>query len=61
MKTTIDKMWFTTDNAMEYLGVSRRWLERARTSAKLHYYKVGGTVFYAKHDLDRMVDKNKVI
>lgn len=61
MKTTIDKTWFTTDNAMEYLGVSRRWLERARTTAKLKFYKVGGTVFYAKKDLDRMVEKNKVI
>ena len=61
MKTTIDKTWFTTDNAMEYLGVSRRWLERAREKASLKYYKVGGTIFYSKKDLDRMVEKNKVI
>ena len=61
MPSGVDRRWFTTDNAMEYLGVSRRWLERARTSAKLHYYKVGGTVFYAKHDLDKLVEKNKVI
>lgn len=56
----MEKIWYTTPDAMLYLGVSRRWLERARTSAKLHYYKVGGTVFYAKHDLDRLVMKNKV-
>jgi len=61
MKTTIDKTWFTTDNAMEYLGVSRRWLERARQNAKLKFYKVGGTVFYAKHDFDRMIERNRII
>lgn len=61
MKTAVDKTWFTTDNAMEYLGVSRRWLERARQSAKLKFYKVGGTIFYAKHDLDRMIERNRII
>ena len=61
MKTAVDKTWFTTDNAMEYLGVSRRWLERARQNAKLKFYKVGGTIFYSKHDLDRMIEKNRII
>lgn len=56
-----EKVWYTTPEAMAYLGRSRRWLERARTNAKLKYYKVSGTVFYAKHDLDGMIKKNKVI
>ena len=56
----MDKIWYTTPDAMLYLGVSRRWLERARTSAKLHYYKVGGTVFYSRRDLDRLIERNKV-
>ena len=61
MKMAVDKTWFTTDNAMEYLGVSRRWLERARQNARLKFYKVGGTIFYAKHDLDRMIERNRII
>lgn len=43
---------------MDYLGKSRRWFERMRTDAKLSFYKVSGTVFYAKHDLDRIIEKN---
>lgn len=61
MPSGVERRWFTTDNAMKYLGVSRRWLERAREKASLKYYKVGGTIFYSKKDLDRMVEKNKVI
>lgn len=57
----VDKRWFTTENAMQYLGVSRRWLERIRNSAKLKFYKVGGIIFYAKNDLDRLIEKNNVI
>lgn len=61
MKTAIDKTWYTTSDTMQYLGVSRRWLERARKSAKLKFYKVGGTIFYARNDLDRIIKKNRVI
>ena len=66
MRTTIkpaevDKRWFTTEDAMTYLGVSRRWLERVRKDAKMKFYKVQGTIFYARNDLDRLVEKNRVI
>lgn len=57
----IEKQWLTTRAAMDYLGVSRDFLDDLRESAKLSYYKVSGTVFIKKKDLDSLIEKNKVI
>lgn len=57
----IEKQWLTTRAAMDYLGVSRDFLDDLRERAELSYYKVRGTVFIKKDDLDSLIDKNKVI
>lgn len=57
----IEKQWLTTRAAMDYLGVSRDFLDDLRERAELSYYKVRGTVFIKKDDLDSLIEKNKVI
>ena len=57
----IEKQWLTTRAAMDYLGVSRDFLDDLRERAELSYYKVRGTVFIKKEDLDSLIENNKVI
>lgn len=57
----VEKIWLTNSEAASYLGVSTKTLDRLRTTAKLSYYKPGGTVIYRKRDLDNLVKRNRVI
>ena len=46
---------------MNYLGVSRDFVDDLRESGKLAYYKVGHTIFVKKEELDRLIENCKVI
>lgn len=55
------KTWMSNAEAQVYLGVSSTWLKRIRASASVHFYKVGGKIFYKTKDLDELIIKNKVV
>jgi excisionase family DNA binding protein len=57
----VEKQWFTTKDAMKYLGMSRDFFDGLRKSAEITYYQVGRIVFFNKHDLDKFMTKHKVV
>lgn len=63
-KTTVipvERVWLTNRDAQSYLGVSPDFLKRLRAEARIPFYKVGGTVFYRKRDIDRIVERGRVV
>lgn len=50
-----DKIWMSQKEAVKYLGVSKDWLGKRREDGKLHYSKVGNTIFYIKKEVDNLV------
>ncbi len=59
--TDVEKVWLTTSAAMEYLGVSRDFLDDMRKNAKISFYIWGRTVFFKKADIDKAIERGKVI
>ena len=57
----VEKIWLTNREAQMYLGVSVDFLKRLRADGKISFYKVGGVVFYRKHDIDRLLERGRVI
>lgn len=57
----VEKVWLTTSAAMEYLGVSRDFLDNMRNSARISFYVVGRTVFFKKEEIDKAIEKCKVV
>ena len=57
----VDRVWLNTRDCMNYLGVSRDFVDDLRESGKLAYYKVGHTIFVKKEELDRLIENCKVI
>ena len=57
----VEKVWLTTSAAMEYLGVSRDFLDNMRNNAKLSFYVFGRTVFFKKEEIDKAIEKCKVV
>lgn len=56
----VERIWFTNRDAQSYLGVSLDFLKRLRAQGRLSFYKVGGTVFYRKRDIDRLLSSSRV-
>ena len=54
---TVDtrKIWLSQKEAAKYLGVSKYWLRDRSDEGKLHYSKVGKTIFYIKSEIDNMI------
>lgn len=51
----------TTENAAEYLGLTKRTLDQWRYENKhLDYLKIGGKVMYKKEVLDDFLNNSKV-
>lgn len=53
-------VWLTTKRAQEYLGVSRKFIDRLKDEGKIPFYKVRGRIFFRKEDLDRLVEENRI-
>jgi hypothetical protein len=58
---TVEKVWLSSKEAQAYLGMGEDFFKRLRTDAKLHFYRVGRCVFYAKNDIDELITNNKVV
>ncbi len=57
----VDKVYFSNKEAAAYLGVTIEFLKTLRENALISFYKVRNTVFYKKTELDRMIERNKII
>lgn len=54
---------FLTGKTLQvYLGgVSKDFIKDLRESGELHFYKVRHTLFYKVSDVDRLIEKGKVV
>lgn len=62
-KTTINPERMTTEQAAEFLGVSKGTLDQWRSQGREGsppYMKIGGRVFYRQSTLEKWLDKNTV-
>lgn len=56
----IEPIWLTTRRAMEYLGVSRDFIDERRKRGELPFSVWGGKVFIRKDDIDKIIQSNLV-
>ncbi len=52
------KEWFTNKAAMDFLGLSKTTLQRYRSSGRLPFSKLEGSIFYRYADLVAALEKN---
>lgn len=57
--TPVERKWFTIQGAMEYLGMSRDFIDFMRLEPGINTYRVGRTVFLKKEEIDRYIEKQK--
>lgn len=57
----ITKVWLTRKDAATYLGVSTDYIKSLCNDAKFRWYKVGGLALIKKDDLDRYIEKHRVV
>lgn len=57
----VEKIWLTSKEAQAYLGVSVHFFKDLRANAQIRFYKVRGAIFYKKSDIDRLVEKGRVV
>ena len=57
--TPVERKWFTVSGAMEYLGMSRDFIEALRLEPGINTYRVGRTIFLKKDEIDRYNEQKK--
>ncbi len=58
---TLSKKWLSNSEAQSYLGVSAGFLQNLRETAKIPFSKVGQVIFYKVADIDRLIERNRII
>ena len=51
----LEKKHKQTEDACQYLGCSKRWLQNQAKAGKIRKFKVSGKVYYAIEDLDNLI------
>lgn len=57
----IEKLWLSNKEAQAYVGMSSDFFKDLRASGQLRFFKVGGAVFYRKGDIDRLIERGRVV
>lgn len=53
------KEWFTNQEAMHFLGLSKATLQRYRDSGALPHSKVGANIYYRYVDVVALLERNR--
>jgi hypothetical protein len=59
--TTQTKKWLKSTEVRKLLNISPGTLQNLRVNRTLAYTKIGGTIYYANQDIDKLLENNKVI
>jgi excisionase family DNA binding protein len=51
--------WLKTNEATKYLNCNNSTLVNLRNQGILPFYKLGGTVYYKRADIDTIIEKTK--
>jgi len=54
------KQWLKSTEVRKMLGISPGTLQTLRINKTLSYTKIGGIIYYASQDLDKLLEANKV-
>ena len=57
----VERIWFDRTEAARYAQVSVSKIKEWNYSGRLSFYKPDGKVLIKKNDLDRLIEKSKVI
>lgn len=57
----IERVWMTTKDVEQYLGMGRTFVDDLRKSGKLGFYLIGRTVFVKKAELDALIESGREI
>jgi hypothetical protein len=54
------KKWLKSTEVRKLLNISPGTLQNLRINGTLSYTKIGGTIYYANQDIDKLLENNKV-
>jgi hypothetical protein len=54
------KKWLKSTEVRKLLNISPGTLQNLRINGTLAYTKIGGTIYYANQDIDKLLEQNKV-
>lgn len=54
------KQWLKSGEVRKLLNISPGTLQTLRINKTLSYTKIGGIIYYAQKDIDKILDENKV-
>ena len=54
------KKWLKSKEVIKLLNISPGTLQNLRINGTLTYTKIGGIIYYAQMDIDKLLDENKV-
>ncbi|MFV8351747.1 helix-turn-helix domain-containing protein [Flavobacterium sp. XS2P14] len=58
--TATIKKWLKSTEVRKLLNISPGTLQNLRINGTLAYTKIGGTIYYANQDIDKLLENNKV-
>ncbi len=59
---TVEKIWLSTAEAAKYIGMSKSYINKIRDAGMLPFYKIGErTYFFRKDDIDKMMNRNRIV
>ena len=59
-KTAQTKQWLKSTEVRKLLNISSGTLQTLRINKTLSYTKIGGIIYYAHKDIEKLLDENKV-
>ncbi|MFV7235335.1 helix-turn-helix domain-containing protein [Flavobacterium sp. ZB4R12] len=59
-KNEQSKKWLKSTEVRKLLNISPGTLQNLRINGTLSYTKIGGIIYYANQDIDKLLEKNKV-
>ena len=54
------KQWLKSSEVRKLLNISPGTLQNLRVNGTITYTKIGGIIYYASNDLEKVLEKNKV-
>jgi hypothetical protein len=59
-KNVQSKKWLKSTEVRKLLNISSGTLQNLRINGTLSYTKIGGIIYYANQDIDKLLENNKV-
>jgi hypothetical protein len=59
-KNDQSKKWIKSTEVRKLLNISSGTLQNLRINGTLSYTKIGGIIYYANQDIDKLLENNKV-